>query len=71
MSEADIGRAEHAFSQDGAMRLHQRERSVIADRPDIAEMIGETLELSHERTHPLCAGRRLDAEGCFNGASKG
>ena len=31
------------------MRVHQREGSVVADRADIAEMIGEPLQFRHQR----------------------
>ena len=49
MAEAGVRGAQHALAQDAAMRVHQRERGVVADRADIAEMIGEPLELGHQR----------------------
>jgi hypothetical protein len=49
---------------------HERKSGIIADRADIAEMVGETLELGHERTQPVRARRRLDAERGLGGAGE-
>ena len=42
-------RAQHALAQDAAMGVHQREGGVVADRADVAEMIGEALQFGHQR----------------------
>ena len=34
------------------MRVHQREGGVVADGADVAEMVGEALELGHQRAQP-------------------
>ena len=44
--------AQHALAQDAAMGVHEREGGVVADRADIAEMVGDALELGHQRAQP-------------------
>src|SRR6185312_2164035 len=70
MAEGRIRRAQHPLAQRAAMRMHQRESRVVADGADITEMIGETLELGHQRAQPLRPRRRGDAERIFGGAGK-
>ena len=53
------------------MGVHQREGGVVADRADVAEVIGEALELGHQRAQPDRARRRLDAERRLDGAGEG
>ena len=53
------------------MGVHQREGGVVADRADVAEMVGEALELGHQRAQPDGARRRLDAERGLDGAREG
>ena len=53
------------------MGVHQRERRVVADRADVAEMIGEPLELGHQRAQPDRARRHLDAERRLDRAREG
>ena len=40
---------QHLLAQHGAMGQHQRKGSIVADRAEISEMIGETLQLRHQR----------------------
>jgi hypothetical protein len=47
MAEARIRRAQHALAQDGEVGEQDRERGVVADGADIAEMIRQPLELGH------------------------
>ena len=57
MAEGVVGGAQHEFAQGAGMGVHQRERSVVADRADIAEVIGDALDLGHQRraaTPPAC-----------------
>ncbi len=49
VAESGAGRAQRALAQNAALRVHQREGGVVADRADVAEMIGEALELGHQR----------------------
>ena len=53
------------------MRVHQREGGVVADRADVAEMVGEAFELGHQRAQPHRARRHLDAERRLDGAREG
>jgi hypothetical protein len=48
---AERGRsgAQHPLAQHRAMGVHQREGGVVANRADVAEVVGETLELGHQR----------------------
>ena len=62
VAEGVVRRAQHVFAQDAAMRVHERERRVVADRADVAEMIGQPFEFGHQRAQILRARRRLDAE---------
>ena len=59
MAEADIAGPQHPFAQHAAMGEHQREGRVVADAADVAEMVGETLQLRHQRPDPISARRRL------------
>ena len=53
------------------MGVHQRERGVVADRADVAEMIGDALDLGHQRPQPRRPRRRDDADRRFDGAGEG
>jgi hypothetical protein len=62
-------RASSRPSADGS-NVEQRESGVVADRPDIAEVVGEALEFHQERAKPCCATRRLDLQRCLGCAGK-
>ena len=62
MAESGLGRAQGALAQDAGVGVHQREGRVVADRADVAEMIGDPLELGHDPAQHVGARRRLDAE---------
>ena len=47
-------------AQHAAFGIDQRERGVVADGADIAEMIGEALKLGHQRAQPDRALRQAD-----------
>ncbi len=53
------------------MGMHEREGGVIADRADVAEMVGQTLQLRHQPAQPLRTRRCLDIERRFGGAGEG
>ena len=63
--------AQHALAQHGAMGEHEGEGGIVADGADIAEMVGEPLELRHQRAQPDRARRRLHAERRFDRAGEG
>ena len=44
---------------------------IVADGADVAEVIGEALQLGHQRAQPDRARRRLDAERRLDGAGEG
>ncbi len=71
MAERRLGRAQHALAQDAAMGVHQRERGVVADRADVAEMVGEPLQFGHQRAQPHRATGNRDAERGLRGAREG
>jgi hypothetical protein len=52
------------------MRVHERKRGVIADGTDIAEMVGEALEFSHQGAQVDRAWRRLNFVRRFHGVGK-
>ena len=70
MAKAGVGGAQDAFAQDAAMRMHERERGVVADRADIAEVIGQSLELGHQCAQILRAGRNGDVQRRFHGVGE-
>ena len=71
MAEARRRGAQHALAQHRAMRLHQREGGVVADGADIAEMVGDPLQLRHQRAQPHGARRRLGRRRRLGGAREG
>ena len=62
MAEAGLRRAQGPLAQHAAFRIEQREGRVVADGADIAEMIGDALELRHQRAEPDGARRNFDLE---------
>ena len=49
------------------MREHDRERGVVADGADVAEVVGHALKLCHQRAQPLGARRRRNGERRLDG----
>ena len=70
MTECAVGGAQDALTQDAAMRVHQRERGVVADGPDVAEMVGEPLELCEQGAQPNRAIRHRQIECRLTGPRK-
>ena len=62
MAERGFGGAQDPFAQDSGVGVHQGEGRVVADRADVAEMVGDPLEFGHESAQPWRARRRLDPE---------
>ena len=71
MAEGGGGEAQHALAQHRGMGVHQREGGVVADRADVAEVVGDALELGHQGAEPDRAGRRLGAGRRLDRAGKG
>ena len=46
------GAAQHALAQHAAMRQHDAERCIVADRAEIAEVVGDPLQLRHHAAQP-------------------
>ena len=68
VAEAGGGTAQHALAQHAAMGQHDAERGVVADRPEIAEVVGNPLEFRQHAAQPHGARRRLDAQRRFHRA---
>ena len=68
--ERDVARRQNPLAQDAAMRMQDGERRVVADRPDVAQVIGDALELRHHAAHDRGAPRHVDVEGGLDGARK-
>ncbi len=66
MAEAGVRGAQHALAQHRGMGVHQRERGVVADRADIAEVVGDALQFRHQGAQPDAARGRLDAKRAFH-----
>ncbi len=62
VAEAGVGGAQHALAQDAGVGMHQGEGGIVADRADVAQVVGETLQLGHQRAQPGRARRRLDPQ---------
>ena len=71
VAEAGVGGAQHVLAQDAAVGVHEREGGVVADGADVAEVVGEALELGHQRAQPDRARRRLEAERRLDRAGEG
>ena len=71
MAKTGVGGAQDAFAQDAAMGMHESERGVVADRADIAEVIGQSFELRHQCAQIMRAGRHGDVQRCFHGVGEG
>jgi hypothetical protein len=71
VAEAGLRHAQGVLAQNAAVRMHQRERRVVADGADIAEVVGDPLQLRHQRAQPRRAWRRLHAECRFCRLRKG
>ena len=71
MAEGDLGGAQRPLAQDAAMGEHEREGGVVADRADVAEVVGETFELGHHAAQGVRARRRLESERGLDGAGEG
>ena len=56
MAEGAVGRRQHALAEDAAMGVDEREGGVVADRADVAEMIGDALELGHDAAQDFARG---------------
>ena len=53
------------------MRMHERERGVVADGADVAEMVGQPFELRHQRPQIARARRRFDVQRRLDGVGEG
>ena len=71
MAETGMCRAQGALAQDAAFGIDQREGGVVADGADIAEMIGQALELGHQRAQPDGAPRHVDRQRRLDGLREG
>src|SRR5260370_1323699 len=71
VAETQVGGAQHTLAQDATVGMHERKGSVVTDGTDVAEMIGQALELGHERTQPDGASRCRDLQGGFDGTGEG
>ena len=71
VTETGVGGPQHALAQDAGLRVHHRERRIVADRADVAEMIGQPLEFRHQRAQVDRARRRLYLQRRFGGVREG
>ena len=61
MPEAGVRDAQHVLAQDAAVCVDQREGGVVADGADVAQVIGDALQLRHQRAQPHRTHRGLAA----------
>ena len=71
VAEAGVGDAQDVLAQDAAVGVDEREGGVVADGADVAEVVGEALQLAHQRAQVDRPGRHLEAERCLDGAGEG
>jgi hypothetical protein len=67
VTEGPVGRRQYAFAENTAMGVDQRESSVVADCTEIAEMIGDALELRHDAAQHGGPRRSVEAERRLDG----
>jgi hypothetical protein len=70
VAERPVRRRQYPLAENSAMGMDQRKGRVIADRADIAEMIGDAFELRHDAAQCRGARRRLDAQRRLHGKRK-
>jgi len=71
MPERAAAGLQHALAQNAAMRVIERERRVITDRADVAEMIGDALELGHHAAQHCGTRRHRNVERGLDRAREG
>ena len=71
MAEGQRGEEQHALAQCPAMGQHQREGGVVADGADVADVIGQPLQLRHQRPKPEGAWRHFDLQRGLHRAGEG
>ena len=62
MAETGGGRAQDLLAHNAALGMHERERRIVADRADVAEMVRQPFELRHQGPQIARARRRLDVQ---------
>ena len=63
VAETRGGGAQHLLAQHAAMRQHQAERGIVADGTEIAEVVGDPLQLRHHPAQRHRARRHIDTQG--------
>ena len=71
MAEAGIRGAQRVLAQNAALRVHDGEGRIVADRTDIAEMIGHALKLGHQGAQIDRARGHLRVPGLLDRMRKG
>ena len=71
VAEGTVRRGEHALAENPAMGMDQGKGRVVADRADIAEMIGDALKLRHHPAQHDGARRHSNVKRGFDGAREG
>ncbi len=71
MPKARLRGPQRLLAQDAAVGVHERERGIVANGPDITEMVGETLELRHQRPQINRTRWNLDIHRCLDRMGKG
>jgi len=62
MAEARGCRAQYVLAENSAMRVHDGERCIVANGANVAQVIGQPLELRHQRAQITRTRRHIDAE---------
>ena len=73
VAERAVRRRQHALAEDAAMGVDERERRIVADRADVAQMIGDALKLGHHCRAGLwraVAGRPANASSTARANAK-
>ena len=70
MAETQARGSKNPFAENAGVRVHQAKGGVVADRADVADVIGEALKLGHQSPQVNGAARNLDFERGFNGVGE-
>jgi hypothetical protein len=71
MPEAGLTRRQHVLALQGAMGVDGEHAGIVADRTDVADVMGHALQLGHYRPQQDGARRHRPAERRLDGAREG
>ena len=65
MTEGKVRRPQRSFTQGAEMGMQQGKSGVVADSPDVAEVVGKPFKFRHQCPEPDRPRRNLELQGRF------